>query len=270
MKRKMRIKSFSCVLFLCVLLFSCSNGSNGVIMQEYDVYGKCRRYTVDELMSLECVSFQQSLMLINKQYKIDGESEFDIVEYKDTDVFMNSCMTEKYGELSKAVSDKFSEKLYVMDAYRSAEDQEQAIIEQGDKAAGVNESEHQAGLALDVYVKYYAGAAFLKTETGKFVNSDCWQYGFIIRYPSYGEKITGISHEVWHIRYVGEPHAEIIMKNKLTLEEYIQGYEIGKTYSYGDHLITRRAEDDILLPDFQSAVVSKDNTGYYIITMKIQ
>ena len=270
MKRELKIKSLLCVLFICALLISCKGEAQGVMPQISDIDGQCTSYTLNELISLDNVESLQSLMLINQQYKIEDDSEFDIVEYKDTDVFMNSCMTESYSELSKAVSDKFSEKLYVMDAYRTAEEQQQAIAEEGDNAAGVNESEHQAGLALDVYVKYYAGASFLKTETGKFVNYDCWQYGFIIRYPSYGEKITGISHEPWHIRYVGEPHAEIIMQNKLTLEEYIQMYQIGKTYSYGDYLITRRAEDDISLPDFQSAVISKDNTGYYIITMKVK
>lgn len=260
------------IVTLCAALFllitpSCSE-SAGEMPVKAEPSQVLEQYSYDEFLSLEGVKYEQSLMLINKQYKISDTDEFDIVEYKDTDVFMNECMTLPYSELSSSVSERFSEKLFVMDAYRTAEEQQQAIIDEGDKAAGVNESEHQAGLALDVYVKYYAGQAFLKTETGKYVNSDCWQYGFIIRYPSYGERITGIAFEPWHIRYVGKPHAQIIMENKLTLEEYIMMYEPGEIYDYGDYFITRQTLDEISVSSFESAVISKDNTGHCIITAK--
>ena len=80
---------------------------------------------------------------------------------------------------------------------------------------------------MDVYVSGCAGDAFARSAAGKFIEKDGWRYGFIVRYPSYGEDKTGIRYEPWHVRYVGSPHAEIIAKNSLTLEEYIKGLEIG-------------------------------------------
>ncbi len=35
------------------------------------------------------------------------------------------------------------------------------------------------------------------------------------------EAITGIGHEPWHFRYVGQPHAALMAERDLTLEEYI-------------------------------------------------
>ena len=47
------------------------------------------------------------------------------------------------------------------------------------------------------------------------------QYGWVQRYPAGKEAITGIGHEPWHFRYVGQPHATLMAERDLTLEEYI-------------------------------------------------
>lgn len=120
---------------------------------------------------------------------------------------------------------------------------------------------------------YYGGTAFLKHEVGRWVNSNCSDYGFIIRYPYYGEKETGISYEPWHLRYVGQPHARIISENRITLEEYIVSLRPGVFYSYesgGENwLILRTNGDELSIPDeFISAEISKDNTGGYVVTFR--
>ena len=104
-----------------------------------------------------------------------------------------------------------------------------------------------------------------------FVNSHCHEYGFIVRYPSYGEEQTGIRFEPWHIRFVGQPHADIIYNNKLTLEEYISELKEGVCYETERYFILRqRAEDgQLLLPTgCESYVISPDNTGCYLVTGK--
>ena len=262
-----KIKLFVIIVVL-VLLCSCSDGTDFLPIDTSGEESDLKAYTYDELKNSERIVFNESLLLINQTHPISDNDVFDVCEYKDTDVYMNSCMHSDYARLSSDISEKFSEKLFVMSAYRTKEEQQQAIAEEGEKAAGINESEHRAGLALDVYVRYYAGEAFLKTDTGKYVNSECHKYGFIIRYPEYGEKITGIGYEPWHIRYVGHPHAEIMMLNKLTLEEYISYLELGKFYRYGDYLITKQDPKNTFLPhSFESAVISSDNDGNIIITM---
>ena len=49
----------------------------------------------------------------------------------------------------------------------------------------------------------------------------CWEYGFILRYPSSKSDITGIIYEPWHYRYVGIEEALKIRDSGLCLEEYL-------------------------------------------------
>ena len=79
-------------------------------------------------------------------------------------------------------------------------------------------SEHQLGLAIDVNTEKGAGA---KTATWKWFRENCARYGFILRYPEDKTKITGISYEPWHFRYVGVEAATEIMEQGICLEEYL-------------------------------------------------
>lgn len=83
-------------------------------------------------------------------------------------------------------------------------------------------SEHQIGLALDIYTGSYRtlDEGFGKTREGIWLRDHCSDYGFILRYPKGKEYITGIEYEAWHFRYVGKEAAKIIMDQGITLEEY--------------------------------------------------
>lgn len=83
-------------------------------------------------------------------------------------------------------------------------------------------SEHQTGLALDVWDGSTRGAAFASTPQGRWVAAHAHEYGFIIRYPQDKQHITGVWYESWHLRWVGVdisrrfgPHST------MTLEEYL-------------------------------------------------
>lgn len=82
-------------------------------------------------------------------------------------------------------------------------------------------SEHHTGLAFDITVP---GVAFKGTEQAEWLAENCWDYGFIIRYASDKEDITGILAEPWHIRYVGTEHSIPMRQQNLCLEEYIAKY----------------------------------------------
>lgn len=224
--------------------------------------------TIEELYTDERISFEPSMLLVNTEYRISDETDLDIQEYEDSGVYMTSCIQEAYRTLAESIRERFGQQLYVRSAYRSAQEQQEKLDELGaETATEVGASEHQAGLALDVYVPYYAGSAFLKTEAGQYVNSHCGEYGFIIRYPYYGKKTTGVRFEPWHIRYVGFPHAEIMMNNQITMEEYADWFEENVYYEYGDYLIIHQTEENVLVPaDFISAVVSADNMGGWWLT----
>lgn len=81
-------------------------------------------------------------------------------------------------------------------------------------------SEHQTGLAVDVYNKELPYTSFEQTEEFTWMQENAYKYGFILRFPKDKVNITGYQYESWHYRYVGEEVAEYIHKNNLTLEEY--------------------------------------------------
>ena len=83
-------------------------------------------------------------------------------------------------------------------------------------------SEHHTGLAFDVAIT--GEASFGATRQAVWLRENCWDYGFILRYAADKTHITGISHEPWHIRYVGTEHALIMRDENLCLEEYIDKY----------------------------------------------
>ena len=248
---------------------------NGFFCRPMDIIDKGKSdtgefYSWEELWYDERVTFDQSMLLVNTEYLLPEDFQPDVLEYKDTTVYMSVCMLDDYAALSKAVKDKTGDKLYVSSDLRTAEEQEALYREDPKTATLPGASEHQTGLALDVYVAYYAGDAFVKSPSGRFVNSHAHEYGFIIRYPSYGEDITGIRYEPWHIRYVGLPHSKVIYNNHLTLEEYIDNLEVGKWYGIDGYLVSRQmVSSGVYLPeDFESCVISPDNTGCVVITVK--
>ena len=86
-------------------------------------------------------------------------------------------------------------------------------------------SEHQTGLCCDMHSSPTADAArteFPVTPAYKWLKENAWKYGFILRYPSDKEEITGYTYESWHYRFVGRYHAAKIHAMGLCLEEYLQ------------------------------------------------
>lgn len=82
-------------------------------------------------------------------------------------------------------------------------------------------SEHETGLALDILCSgNMAMDASQEREPGNaWLRKNSWRYGFVLRYPEDKEKVTGISYEPWHFRYVGKKAASFMYKHDMTLEE---------------------------------------------------
>lgn len=75
-------------------------------------------------------------------------------------------------------------------------------------------SEHQTGLAIDFNDSQRSSIQWLQ--------ENCWDYGFILRYPPEKTQFTGIVYEPWHYRYVGKELALELKELGLCLEEYMQ------------------------------------------------
>lgn len=142
-------------------------------------------------------------------------------------------------------------------------------------------SEHQTGLAIDLGLRQenldFIRPGFPYTGICQVFRKNAARYGFIQRYPSGKEHITGIAHEPWHFRYVGVPHAEIMETLHITLEEYL---DLLRQYSAGQKPFMFKAESRMfyitylhagdsgpVLPEIKAAhFISGDNNGGIIIT----
>ena len=129
--------------------------------------------------------------------------------------------------------------------YRSVEEQEQILEEkiQENQNIGLSraeaekesrrwvtepgKSEHHTGLAMDIIDLDYQilDEKQEKTATQQWLMKHCWEYGFILRYPSDKKDITHISSESWHYRYVGKEHAKRMHDKGSCLEENKQKYK---------------------------------------------
>ena len=88
-------------------------------------------------------------------------------------------------------------------------------------------SEHQTGLVFDLIDNQgqLLGAEGTNESSKKattWLDKNAHKYGFILRYPENQEDKTNFRFEPWHFRYVGVENANKILKNKLTLEEFLR------------------------------------------------
>ncbi|MBQ9234220.1 MAG: M15 family metallopeptidase [Lachnospiraceae bacterium] len=85
-------------------------------------------------------------------------------------------------------------------------------------------SEHETGLALDIAGLYYTNLdeTLASDATVAWLDENCYQYGYIVRYPAGKTDVTGVTFEPWHFRYVGIEAATFMHDNNLTLEEFYQ------------------------------------------------
>ena len=93
-------------------------------------------------------------------------------------------------------------------------------------------SEHQLGLAVDLFDKVYyppLNYASMNQKFFTYLDSICYKYGFIKRYPTRKLLLTGWD-EPWHYRYVGVEAATFITEQGLCYEEFYKHYDPDFTY----------------------------------------
>ena len=101
--------------------------------------------------------------------------------------------------------------------------EDQAYLEAQTVVALPGTSEHHTGLAVDLVDYFYQDLDEdqEQTDVQQWLLENCWDYGFILRYPNDKTEITGIIYEPWHYRYVGREVAADVRDSGLCFEEYL-------------------------------------------------
>ena len=175
------------------------------------------------------------LLLVNSTHPLADDYSVDLTELRNG----QSVDTRILSDLQEMFDAARSEDIYpiVSDAYRTREDQqtlmddviqnyedegyssEEASSKAEQVIAKPGTSEHETGLAIDI-----AGDDDYDQDTDsvlEWMNNNAYKYGFILRYPSGKESVTGAEAENDHYRYVGKEAAKVIHDQGICLEEYL-------------------------------------------------
>ena len=163
------------------------------------------------------IYYSDGILVVNKTYLVTSKYN------------PNGLLKEFTDNYNKMKADALKEGigLSVISGFRSYNRQNQIYNNylKNDKKENVDKysarpgsSEHQTGLAADINS---LSQGFINTKEGKWLNDNCYKYGFIIRYPKGKENYTGYIYEPWHIRYVGDLAKTLYNDGDwITLEEY--------------------------------------------------
>lgn len=142
-----------------------------------------------------------------------------------------------YPDLQKMFDDMRAQGVYpiVREGYRSRQRQEElleaktqeyekegyshsnALKAAKETVAEPGTSEHELGLSVDIN----AADGYKNEDVYKWLEKNAYKYGFIMRYPSNKQSVTGIEYEPWHYRYVGKDAAKDMYESGACLEEYL-------------------------------------------------
>lgn len=179
---------------------------------------------------------KKELMLVNKYYYLDENYTPDNLvtiptTYAWGDLGSQKVTEDTYKAFLKLWEDSYENGYYLMvsSSYRTYNKQQLVYddyknsrgTEYADSiAARAGHSEHQTGYTIDMFLKGTTQKTFQDSDSYKWLLDNAHKYGFILRYPSDKEDITGYSFESWHYRYVGIETATYIYENNITFDEY--------------------------------------------------
>ena len=178
-------------------------------------------------------NLNEETILVNKYYYLDENYVPNNLEKINNQYALDNMKLvkeakEAFEKLSKDAS-KENLNIIAMSAYRSYSYQIDLYNryaksdgkEKADTYSGrPGHSEHQTGLAVDVYNKKLPYTSFENTKEYEWMMKNAYKYGFILRFPKDKEEETGYHFESWHYRYVGIDIATYIKENNISFEEY--------------------------------------------------
>lgn len=180
------------------------------------------------------------LTLVNFENTIPKDWKVDLVQLNNGQSVDRRIYDDLIAMLQAAKSEGLNP--LICSSYRTNEKQEQLYqnkvseylsqgyskVEASDKAAfwvaRPGTSEHQLGLAVDIVStkNQRLDRSQENTVEQQWLIQNSWKYGFVLRYPTNKNSITGVGYEPWHYRYVGKEHAKKINELGVCLEEYVK------------------------------------------------
>lgn len=190
--------------------------------------------------SANSVVKDELLTLVNFENTIPKDWKVDLVQLNNGQSVDRRIYDDLIAMLQAAKSEGLNP--LICSTYRTNEKQEQLYqnkvseylsqgyskVEASDKAAfwvaRPGTSEHQLGLAVDIVStkNQRLDRSQENTVEQQWLIQNSWKYGFVLRYPTNKNSITGVGYEPWHYRYVGKEHAKKINELGVCLEEYVK------------------------------------------------
>lgn len=163
------------------------------------------------------VTYIEGYLVVNKTYTLPSSYGNGLTNAT-TEAFNKMQAAAKVDGLNIYISSGFRSYSYQKTLYNNYVNRD-GVAAADTYSARAGHSEHQSGLAFDVNT---INDSFANTEEGKWLNDNCYKYGFILRYPNGKSEETGYQYEPWHFRYVGVELAEKLYNNGnwITVEDY--------------------------------------------------
>ena len=163
------------------------------------------------------VTYIEGYLVVNKTYTLPSSYGNGLTNAT-TEAFNKMQAAAKIDGLNIYISSGFRLYSYQKTLYNNYVNRD-GVVAADTYSARAGHSEHQSGLAFDVNT---INDSFANTEEGKWLNDNCYKYGFILRYPNGKSDETGYQYEPWHFRYVGVELAEKLYNNGnwITVEDY--------------------------------------------------
>lgn len=149
-------------------------------------------------------------------------------------IYIRSEVNDAFIEMWTAAKEEENIYLLAHSGFRTADSQLEIYKDYEDEygtdyadsiAARAGFSEHQTGLALDIYAKEnQSQSTFKNSKAYAWLIENSYRFGFILRYPEGKSKLTGYNYESWHYRYVGKDLAKKVYESGLTYDEYYTYY----------------------------------------------
>ena len=192
------------------------------------------------IQTINGITYVDGVLIANKTYSLPSDfipqdPEVPVTSQRSTTSLDRTLMSAWRTMQADASSQGLN--IYIASAYRSYSYQvnlyNSYVARDGKAAADTyssrpGNSEHQTGLCFDLNS---IDDSFGDTAEGRWVNDNCYKYGFCIRFSCQLHFGTGYQYESWHLRYVGKDLAEKLYNNGawISLEEYF-----GITSEYPD------------------------------------